>query len=486
MEFLPYPEKDLKINPHIFFLMENSYRLNTKQALLHFFTVCDRPTILGVPVGLIGQQYIRITGKKQELDYLDDFITVSLNKEMVTKDKYSKNWRTLYSPDKDSLVYGVWRHKNDETIAVLIKLQENGLLPIYKTQDQFMLEKGMIESYNGPPIKTDVGKFLLNRVVLANAVGDKIPYMNKKIGCGDTDDAIADLIMKKKIGRKEYNAYIDAAYWLCSEGSIFVPTWSVKSIGTDPRIKKKKEELLAALGDNPNPTRIAEIEKELVEMDKEYLKGDPSEVFWGAVGNSAYTEERKKSWIMFGLTPSFGETGKYEFVAESLEEGWSSNTVAACANDIRRGSYGRGKETAKGGEQTKYVLRIFQNVKVAEDDCGTKKGLPVLITEANYKQYVDRYLMDGKLTTADWLKSQIGKQIVIRSPMYCQTKGFNYCAKCCGEIIRTLGLDAAGMQALDLTGNFTTIAMKSIHKSGITVVEIKDVNQYIVDPDKKK
>lgn len=485
MEFSKYSASGIKLDPHVFFLVENASRLKERLCLLHFFAACDRPTIIGVPPELVGDQYIRITGKPQELAYLSDMYTVYLNKESILKKKYTSNYRTLYRAEKDSIIYGVWRHPNDNTVAVLIKLQENGLQPIYRVQDRFMLEKGMIVSYtDSKPALTDVGKFVLNQVVLANSVGDKIPYINGRVDPSVTDDMIAKLIVQKKIGRKEYNAYINAGFWLGEEGSLFVPCWSEKSMGTDPKILKKKNELLAALKGDYDPTRIVEIEQELIAMDKEYLKDDASMAYWKAIGNKAFNEERKKSWIMFGLTPSFGETGKYMFVENSLQEGWNKENVTEAANDIRRGSYGRGKETAKGGEQTKYILRIFQNVSIAEDDCGTKKGLPVLLTESNYKQYDQRFLMNGKVTDIPFLKANIGKVITIRSPMYCKTKGFDYCAKCCGEILREIGMEAAGMQALDLTGTFTAIAMASIHKSGVTIAEVDDVSPFIVQSKK--
>ena len=124
------------------------------------------------------------------------------------------------------------------------------------------------------------------------------------------------------------------------------------------------------------------------------------------------------------MVESFENTkGNYDFIPKSLAEGWDLDSFVVLANEIRRGSYDRGIETAKGGVVTKYMLRLFQNSKITAEDCGTNHAITINIDESNYKEFIGRYIfINEKSTSMMVLKEEnkdqfIGKSVRMRSPM---------------------------------------------------------------------
>jgi hypothetical protein len=112
-------------------------------------------------------------------------------------------------------------------------------------------------------------------------------------------------------------------------------------------------------------------------------------------------------------------------------------------NSLRMGSYNRGASTALGGEAAKFSARIFQNTKLAEDDCGSTVGMPFLVTEYNKNMFVGRYLFNGKkleeVKEGD-LDNQVGKVLRFRSPQTCWTENGNYCGTCMGRLVADSGI----------------------------------------------
>ena len=78
-------------------------------------------------------------------------------------------------------------------------------------------------------------------------------------------------------------------------------------------------------------------------------------------------------------------------------------------------------------------------------DCGTVKTLTVTIPK-NTDDYGYRYIVEnGKLKclTPDIIGNYIGKEVKMRSPMYCLAKDC-ICSKCAGENFYKLGKRAIG------------------------------------------
>ena len=112
-------------------------------------------------------------------------------------------------------------------------------------------------------------------------------------------------------------------------------------------------------------------------MDKASIKGTVSEDFF--MTEKSYANTRKKMHIIYGLDDGLGG-GKPAFIPTALSQGLSAENIPAAADSTRAASYSRGFLTAQGGELVNYLYRIFMNSKIAEDDCGTKKGVSILLT----------------------------------------------------------------------------------------------------------
>lgn len=113
-----------------------------------------------------------------------------------------------------------------------------------------------------------------------------------------------------------------------------------------------------------------------------------------------------------------------------------------------------------------------------EEDCKSHDGIKTILTEDNIGYYYGRYLVDGTVISKENENKYLGKQVIIRSPMYCKTNG-GFCYKCCGEIVKKLGINRIGMQALAITSSFVSIAMKAMHASTAKSTTIKNFYKFL-------
>ena len=459
-------------DPKFAFLITRIKEIKNRTALLDMFTIHQRPA-LSIPQDLKGTPVIALTGVPDEIDVLKEYFTIHVPKEDVQVPELE-----ITDPTSSTYVYGLVPTQNSDKTIFLYKLADSAEYAPFDMGDQFYIANGMIANYTGEKMKTDVGKFLVNQLIIVNTFGDRVPYINTTIDPGKLDKILAKMILNKEAGRKEYNTYMNYGSWFGMDGSIATASWSEKTLTTDPKAIERKKELLQQYKDSlDKPEVLASIEAEIQAMDKAWIKGDPAEPFFFATKTNM--EQRKKQYLTLGLSEEFGkETGKYNFVANSLEEGWTIDTLDVGANEVRKGSYGRGIETAKGGEQTKFIMRIFQEVKIWSDDCGSKRGVNILLSEFNYKYYLNRWTVSNQLIDEDFARAHFGQVVEIRSPQYCaEKKGF--CFKCCGEIFRKLGLKAIGLNELLVTSKFTSTAMATMHVSGMSTYKVTNFTRFL-------
>lgn len=404
------------------------------------------------------------------------------NKYITTDDYYI--YGVLYkSISKDKLPLSDVDGKTSGVI-ILTKLSESGLTPIYQPTDMFILSEGMIENYTEKTnILTTVGRFVLNYLILVKPFRNLISYINEPFNVSSIDHKVAELLLENVIGRPEYDKYMAYGFFIGQFSELCVPGMSRKSLTTDPKLKAYKEQLLKENKDKlDDPVVLAEIESKLIAMDKEYLKDDSSADFYAVTAKKSYNEARKKMFVTMGLAQAFEKNATtYTFIPGSLDDGWDPKFLPEISNEVRRGSYDRGKSTAKGGEQTKFLLRILQNLRIVESDCNTKNGIKIYLTETNYKPFIKRYIwFNNKLEmlTNENVSKFLNKEIIIRSPMYCKSKE-GYCFKCCGHQFEESKSTAIGMMALDIGSRFTSISMKSMHFSGISSFNIKSLTPYL-------
>ncbi len=380
----------------------------------------------------------------------------------------------------EEYIYGV--EIGTETYS-LICLQQVGN-PIFGIYEQMNLVPECIENYSGSGEYTTFGRYLVNYFNLASVFGNIIPYINDVYNVSKVEYIIGQKALINEVTAEQLSTYLNHAFFLGSFSELAVPVYSKKALTTDPNIKKRKEELLKQHAEHlDDPVVCAQIEDELIRMDKEWLKGDPAMGFYASAGKK-FNVHRKRQFLAVGLVDEMSkEKGKYNFIKGALSEGWEIEAFPSMCNQIRHPSYSRGIETAQGGVQTKYLLRLFQNTVICSEDCGTKRGLVVSLTDSNIKDFYgcNVILPSGKLETLTSRNASKfnGTKVKIRSVMYCEEKD-GFCFTCAGDSYRNLDIKAIGATALEMGAAFLTMSMKAMHGSKLSSFTVDDLDQYLV------
>lgn len=343
--------------------------------------------------------------------------------------------------------------------------------PLLSFSESFTLSPNEIENYKGPGnIKTSYGRYFLNYVLFVYPFKDKIEYLNGIFSSSVVDKIVAKKLIDKEVSIKEHEDFEDALFAYGHFGEICVPTVTVKSLSTSEEIIKEREKLIKENKDKLNDPIIAKkINDRLIAMERERLKGDPSERFYNSRGSSAWNIQRSKMNLNIGGIPDFSdEVGKISFIPKSLMDGWDKNHFDTLVNEIFKGSYTRGVQTQLGGTQTKIIIRMFQGSKIKEEDCGTKHGVYFDITDKNVSSFDGMYeAVTNKNINKNTYKDFINKRVFVRSPMTCETKGNGYCYKCWGNLYKTRGAKSVELDGVYVSSKFMLLSMKNMHGTEI-------------------
>lgn len=364
------------------------------------------------------------------------------------------------------------------------KLHTQKDTPIMDIYDEFILTRGIIANYNNADnITTTYGRFILNYIILADPFGSKIPYINNVLNHKSIQRDVARLIIQHDIDKSSYDKFMNNIYFIGSITELSVPGMTVKALTTGDDVIKRRDELFEKYKDRLNdPMVIVKIEDELIAMDKKYLSDDPASGW--IITSKEYDTCRKKMFITSGITEAFSSNAnEYVFIPQALNERMDVTKFPAMCGDIRRGSHMRGKETAKGGEVTKLILRLCQNIAILEDDCQSNEGIDIVLYANNLNDYEGRYVLlpDGKteVLTKNNFGQYIERTIKLRSPKHCKTKD-GFCYRCFGQRYQQLQIRQAGMQAVKISSTLMYTAMKAMHKSKVSIVKISDLNDFII------
>lgn len=343
------------------------------------------------------------------------------------------------------------------------------------------LKKGMIDNYSGPPITTSYGIYLYNQIIFCHLFGDKFPYMNGATP-KDITKWLENAIMDDIISPEKAFRVIDFFTFISDFNELNSPTFSKKAMTTHPDSHKVRDELMEKYKDRLDDPTIQEyIEKTLIELDKEHLKGDPSYDYF-ATNKKAFTITRKKQYCTVGSIESIGGGESTVFVGRSLSEEWDKNDMANIISEARSGFYDRGTSTAQGGELSKFLMRVFQDVLITEDDCGTTNYLNLVISKSNIRDFIGRTVFDkGKLVliTEDNYESFAGRPIKLRSPAYCKTKD-GFCYTCVERTFKETGRTSIGTQSIGPGSKFLSLRMAAMHGTQLVTKKITDLNEFIL------
>lgn len=387
--------------------------------------------------------------KFKELSWINSVLAITNLKEMENT-----------SPD-DIEPYGLVRGANehywflDPVTKQFVDIEDTSIHnPMFYRKELITLPPNTINVLQSQgAIETTIGNALTNAIIFFHPLGTRIPYFNggkgntiDKIDPGDISKKVVALVLSDTeaegkdpqtyVSIKQLQDWMQAVTWIGGLATMVTAGYTEKSVRIAPEVLKRRDELYkefeGQLGDPAIQTRI---EHELIAMDKESLKDDPSFDFYYK-HDKHWANSRKKQLITTGLMSSID--GGTNFIAQPLSAGIDAENTPAYSDSIRHASYSRGHLTALGGELVKYIFRVTQNIKIVEPNCGTKFGISDVILPGYESMYVGRYVMEaGKLIelTNENIQAYIYKPIYLRSPAYCKTKDNNYCEICMGKAL---------------------------------------------------
>ena len=331
----------------------------------------------------------------------------------------------------------------------------------------------------------NLGRFLFNHFVLNGADIIEISgicndVLDKK-GLERLDNLIGKLFLESKITSDQFASYIDRrdtlGYWLIS---ILNTSISLKMAQPLKEIEKMKAELIEKnkekLDDHDIDT-MNMIETKLVDKAKELLKDDSGMEQYNS-GELNFSNNYKCNAIMKGPVKN-KLLDRFDFVDSSYMDGMEIKDLDIHANSILAGQYPASIGTKKAGYLGKKLMALLQMVELDEKgtDCGTKRLIPITITEKNKSGLLYSYIQDGNnliMLDDKNIKDYIGKRMLFRSPMSCI--GEKLCNKCAGELLYMLGAKEAGLWSVQLSHSMLNLALKAKHDIS--------VNLYHIDPNK--
>lgn len=356
--------------------------------------------------------------------------------------------------------------------------------PPFRFKDSIELTKGEVENVRAERVTTTYGNVLFNYTCLIWPFGKKVAYKTGRISAGLLEQELLDRTIDRPkeqpphsteaerekedapIYVDEYIKFCDAMFHLAGYTQLCVPAKSAKEMVAPPGLVELRAKLLKENKDKlHDPAVIADIMKQLIAYDKEYLKDDMAADFLASNAKKLYGVVRAKLFLMHGAEFGFGQGGM-DLIDNSLSEGWNVEKFPSMMDSLRAGSYNRGAETMLGGEAVKWLLRASSNMVVTKDDCGSRLGLPMVVDKKNIKKLPGFSIISNigvtKITNLEEAGAYLGKHIMLRSPMFCKLDKTDYCATCVGDRL-SVNPTALSAAISEYGSTFMMISMQAMH-----------------------
>ncbi len=355
--------------------------------------------------------------------------------------------------------------------------------PMLEITDTIKLKKFDIPCLK-EDIYTSIGIFIANLLTVVYPFNNKIDYINNIFTPKVLEAKIPNLLKNGIITVDERDMFINAVSFSLNTNKQFSYSFTKVSATPAPGMGNFKKELRAKYDKDYGPEWIEDEIKalqfvnELKKYDNKYISKDPSygKILSGKIVNNS----RPRMYMSFGVESGFDNTGKDStFVIESLSEGYPKDKrkLRAIMNSARKGSYDRGAETQQGGSLVKEMQRASNTLTIKDGDCESKKGLPIDITEKNYKNYKNVYLIEKGISTfKEDLKDYIGQTVEIRSTQYCKYVD-SFCTVCGGKDLEEYR-NGISLLIIASGGVVLNISMSKLHKAAKQLVNF-DITKYI-------
>ena len=367
----------------------------------------------------------------------------------------------------------------------------NVLPPLIPIEGYFNLPANTLP--NQPEtILTTAGLYIFNMYVIAAAFKHKVPYINHELNAGDLDDLnsdIASLMLENKLEIKdEVEIYQNNCTFISYLTEMLMPGLSLELIKELPEVEKKKNELKKKFKDEIEAGDAGfyadNIEKPLLEEAKKILEHDESWDIYSIKKKPTFDNNYKSNLVSVGPIRN-SITDNFDIITNSYGEGVEMDKYQAYCNQLISGTSSRSLATARGGYMTKLCFSAFSNIPVDDygSDCGTKKYLEMTLSKDDAKFLLYSYIIDPKDSkkvielTPENIKDYIGRDIKLRSPLYCLAKG-KYCNHCFGNLYNRMGIQNMSLTLGRIGNSILYISMKAFHDQSIKTYNL-NLNPYI-------
>lgn len=400
------------------------------------------------------------------IKYIKAFFTIPL---LVEDKKYETDVLII----KDGKIFLKY---NNEKLELNINTS-----PILNYKDEITLYKEDWRTLEENTVTT-IGIAMLNYIMLELPFRGLYSFNNGAIS-KKIEDNIAEDLLNRKITIEQLEQFVDNCEYLKTWNRYFVQAASEKTLLPPEGIQEKKEaivkRMIKELGEDAfkSQVNIVKLEEELKKIDAEWLKDDPT--FGIVTSGKVLNNSRKELFLTVGGIESFDdEAVDSTFVVNSLLEGWPEDKelFTAMVNALRAGSLARAIDTQNGGLLAKMILRAIGSYVIKKDvDCGTKLGSKFSVDSKNIETIRNRHIIFNNETvltdTDEKMNQYLNKDVLIRSPKYCNLVGENYCGKCVNKLLND-NVDGIKNEVTTVAQIVLYEAMKKMHNTVKSLVKL--------------
>lgn len=336
---------------------------------------------------------------------------------------------------------------------------------------------------------TTIGKFIYNKYVIeGSGVSPATGYVDWEIsnsGNKKLENILSKALLNDIINLEQFCKYIDRRDTLGQQlRAVIASSFTPGILKAPDAVIRRREQLVAENREalkNGDVVVSSKIEKELLGMTKEVLKGDPGMDLYTSGARGSFNNNFKNNHLFKGAIFN-SITNSYDIVTSSYMEGFSKENIPALGNVVIAGSYPSAVGTQTAGYLTKQLLSALQTEVIGPpgSDCGTKKTVSIKLTQRNSDEFLYRYMVEGsnlvELTT-DNVASYIGKEVKFRSPMMCIGKCL--CNMCMGNIFNKLGITNVGLTSATVSAQVLQAKLSAKHDGTVKPITL-DPNDLLV------
>lgn len=287
-----------------------------------------------------------------------------------------------------------------------------------------------------------------------------------------SEDVISETLDKIKIVGFKYS-------------TIFGPSLSLESFG----IKNSSK-----IRDNiyKDGTILEQLNKLTSKETEDFLKENFQYSYLIESGARGSWDQAKQIVFSRGYVSDFNGMIKETPIKHSLLEGLTQEEFFNSTYGCRKGLLDVALNTGTSGYLSRKLLFTGTNLELDDelDDCGTTDYLTVYVSDdKKSKMLLERYFLNdqNKLEkiTKENRQSLIGKNIQLRSPIFCKSE--KLCKKCYGDLYKIIHSKFVGVIAAQSLGETNTqLILRTFHSSGVAKLGKPNEKEQIVDDAKQK